>query len=336
MASIKDVAKRAKVSVATVSRVINNTENVQEETKQRVLKAIEEMNYSPNLLGRNLRRLETKKILVMLNTISNQFYSQVVKGIEAKAIPHGYTVMVCMTHGNAEMEKGYMQMLKTRLVDGAVFLTTEQDGKTLTKELCDVSVVQACEPRKDFLTSTVSIDNKKAAYEAVTYLIKKGHRQIAFFGAGNIYQSSIDRQKGYCEALQDNGITVNPDWIFNEGFSFNAGIRAASNLVKQEKLPTAIFCISDSLAAGAMRTLAQNGIKTPDDISIMGFDNTQLSQIYMPSITTLRQPQFEIGYQAMELLLNKINNKNAEIKHLLLDFDIIERESVKQIAQSNV
>lgn len=333
MTSIKDVAKRAKVSVATVSRVINNTENVQEETKERVLVAIKELNYSPNLLGRNLRRLETKKILVMLNTISNQFYSQVVKGIEEKAIPHGYTVMVCMTHGNAEIEQGYMQMLKTRLVDGAVFLTTEQDGDILTRELSDVNVVQACEPREDFFTSTVSIDNEKASYDSVSYLIKQGHRNIAFFGAGDIYQSSIRRQNGYRKALMNHNIPINPDWIFNEGFSFNAGIRAGSSLLKQAELPTAIFCISDSCAAGAMKTLAQNGIKTPDDISIMGFDNTQLSQIYMPSITTLRQPQYEIGYQAMELLLNKINNKDTEIKHLLLDYDIVERESVKQITQ---
>ncbi|WMJ21975.1 LacI family DNA-binding transcriptional regulator [Paludicola sp. MB14-C6] len=331
MTSIKDVAKLAQVSVATVSRVINNTENVQDETKERVLAAIKELNYSPNLLGRSLRRLETKKILVMLNTISNQFYSRVVKGIEEKAIPHGYTVMVCMTHGNCKIEQRYMQMLKTRLVDGAVFLTTEQDGNTLTNELSAVNVVQACEPREDFLTSTVSIDNEKAAYDSVSYLIKKGHKKIAFFGAGDIYQSSIKREHGYCKALKENNIPVNPNWIFNEGFSFNAGIRASSLLLSKGELPTAIFCISDSCAAGAMKALAQNDIKIPDDISIMGFDNTQLSQIYMPSITTLKQPQYEIGYQAMELLLNKINGTDTNINHLLLDYEIVERESVKQI-----
>lgn len=333
MATIKDVAKLAGVSVATVSRVINNADNVQAETKLRVETAIKELHYSPNLLGRNLRRLETKKILVLLNTISNQFYSQVVKGIEHKAIPSGYTVMVCMTHGDVIIEERYMQMLRTRLVDGAVFLTTEQDGKKLTQELGDVSVVQACEPCEDFLTPMVSIDNEKAAFDAVSYLIEMGHKSIAFFGAGDIYESSVKRECGYKRALASNGIELAENLIFNEGFSFNAGIRAAKALIEKGVKPTAIFCVSDSCAAGAMKTLAQHGIKTPDDISIMGFDNTQLSQIYIPSITTLRQPQFDIGFKAMELLLDKINGVSHDNQKVILDYDIVKRESVKELTE---
>ncbi len=331
MATIKDVAKKANVSVATVSRVLNSTDNVQEKTKKRVLEVIKELNYSPNLLGRNLRRLETKKILILLNTISNQFYSQVVKGIEQMALSAGYTVMVCMTHSNIEIEQRYMEMLKTKLVDGAIFLTTEQNGKTLTNQLKSVHVVQACEPCEEFLTPTVSIDNESAAFDSVNYLIEMGHRKIAFFGAGNIYESSIRRRLGYERALVNYGISIKQDWIFNEGFSFNAGIRAANMLLTAKEMPTAIFCVSDSCAAGAIKALAQNGIKTPQDISIMGFDNTQLSQIYIPSITTLKQPQFDIGFKAMELLLDKINGISITNQNILLSYDIVKRESVRQI-----
>ncbi|MFZ2537941.1 MAG: LacI family DNA-binding transcriptional regulator [Oscillospiraceae bacterium] len=330
MATIKDVAKMAEVSVATVSRVINNENNVQDDTKNRVVQAVKALNYSPNMLGRNLRRLETKKILVMLNTISNQFYSRVVKGIEECAIKDGYTVMVCMTHGDVLIEEQYLQMLKTKLVDGAVFLTVEKDGEALNCELCGVNVVQACEPNPQFDTPIVSIDNEQAAYEAVSYLIKKGHTKIAYFGAGDIYNSSVVRCAGYKRALLEHDIKARTEWILGEGFSFNSGIRAARILLEQEKMPTAIFCASDSCAAGAIKTFAQNGMDTPEDISIMGFDDTQLSQIYMPAITTTRQPQYEIGYKAMELLLKKINKTAIENTQIILGHEIIERESVNE------
>lgn len=328
MATIKDVAKLANVSVATVSRVINGTSTVQGETKKRVNAAIKELNYSPNLLGRNLRRLETKKILVLLNTISNQFYSLVVKGIEEKALEQGYTVMVCMTHGNKEIENGYMQMLKTKLVDGAIMLTTEEDGEKLTNELRDVFVVQACEPREKFITPTVCIDNEKAAYDAVSFLIKKGHKKIGFFGAGDIYQSSLQREKGYKKALLENNLVLNEEWILHEGFSFNAGKRGAQKIIKQNNLPTAIFCVSDSCAAGAIKTFIEHNIFVPKDISVMGFDNTHISQMVTPTITTVKQPQYEIGYKAMELLFEKMTKKTIQNKNVILDYSIVERESV--------
>lgn len=330
MATIKDVAKMAQVSVATVSRVINNENNVQNDTKERVVAAVKALNYSPNMLGRNLRRLETRKILVMLNTISNQFYSRVVKGIEECAIKQGYTVMVCMTHGDVSIESQYLQMLKTKLVDGAVFLTVESDGKLLNHELFGVNIVQACEPNPLFDTPQVSIDNEQAAYEAVRYLINKGHYKIAYLGAGDIYNSSQLRCDGYKRAMLEHDITERTEWILSEGFSFNSGIRAAKLLLEQKDLPTAIFCASDSCAAGAIKTFALNDINTPRDISIMGFDDTQLSQIYMPAITTTRQPQYEIGYQAMELLLKKINKTAIEKTQIILKHEIIERESVNE------
>lgn len=337
MATIKDVASLARVSVATVSRVLNGTNNVQGETKERVLSAIEELNYSPNLLGRNLRRLETKKILVLLNTISNQFYSRVVKGIEECALKEGYTVMICMTHGNPQIESMYLQMLKTKLVDGAILLTTEQNGAELSVEMDGLSIVQACEPCEDFHTPVVSIDNEQAAFDACSYLIEMGHREIGFFGAGEVYQSSALREKGYRRALQSNGLQINEGWIKSEGFSYNAGIRAGESLLLAKKLPTAIFCVADSSAAGAIKCLIQHGVNVPSQMSVMGFDNTQLSQIYMPAITTVRQPQYEIGQKAIDLLLEKIHGSSKHNKRIILDYDIVERESVikKQIENIN-
>lgn len=341
MATIKDVARLAGVSVATVSRVLNGEVVVAEQTKAQVNSAITTLHYSPNLLGRNLRRLETKKILVILNTISNQFYSGVVKGIEECAGKQGYTVMVCMTHGDKKLEENFLKLLRTRLVDGAIFLTTETDGASLDEQLAGLPVVQACEPQISFHTPSVSIDNEKAAYEAACYLIEKGHRKIAYLGAEGVYPSSRLREKGYLRALLAHGIKPRADWLLSEGFSFNAGIRAAMRLLSSADadkalLPTAIFCVSDSCAAGVIKTMAEHNVRTPEDISVMGFDDTQLSQVYIPAITTTRQPRYDLGFKATELLLLLMANTsepmdNLEQPVLLLPHEIVERESVLEI-----
>lgn len=333
MATIKDVARLAGVSVATVSRVINSDDVVTRETKQRVEAAVKSLNYSPNLLGRNLRRLETKKIVVILNTISNQFYSRVVKGIEERAREEGYTVMVCMTHGDKNLESDYLKLLRFKLVDGAVFLTSEEKGELLGELLKGIPVVQACEPKSDFNTPSVSIDNERAAFEAVEYLIKMGHKKIACLGSFGSYPSVKQREDGYKRAMSEHQLLADDSLLINEGFSFNAGIRAANRLLALKELPTAAFCLSDSCAAGVIKTLAEKGIKTPDDISVMGFDDTQLSGIYIPSITTTRQPQYELGFTAMELLLSIIKHTSSEQKNIILPHEIIKRQSVASIGQ---
>lgn len=331
MANIKDVAKLAGVSVATVSRVINSEAVVLPQTRKRVEDAIKQLSYSPNLLGRSLRRQETKKVLVLLNTISNQFYSRVVRGIEETAQADGYTVMVCTTHGDTSIEERVLGLLQTRSVDGAILLSCETPGEKLSSMLSGLPVVQACEPLSGFATPKVSIDNKKAAYEAACYLINHGHREIAFLGAQGIYPSSTLREEGFKQALSENSIAIRKERILREGFSFNAGIRAAEKLLQSGELPTAVFCISDSCAAGVIKRLAEAGIATPNDISVMGFDDTQLSQIYIPSITTTRQPQYELGKQAMLMLLKRMQGETVSTDCMMLPHEIVERESVRQV-----
>ena len=288
IATIRDVAERAGVSVATVSRLLNGEGSVRASTAARVRAAIEELRYTPNLLGRNLRQGATHKIIVLLNTLSNQFYSRVVKGIEEAARKRSYTVMVCMTHGDRELEESYLNLLKNRLVDGAVLLSVEQDGGVLSKALAGFPAVQACEPQAGFDAPSVSIDNEQAAYEAACYLLDKGHRRIAFCGAGSIYPSSRQREAGFRRALAERALPLPPEWVLDEGFSVNAGRRAAQCLLALGELPTAMFCISDSAAAGAIRAFGERGVAVPRDLSVMGFDNTQISEVFAPSITTTR------------------------------------------------
>lgn len=335
MATIHDVAKAAGVSVATVSRVLNQAGNVQPATRQRVLDAIRALHYTPNLLGRNLRQGETRKILVLLNTFSNQFYPRVIKGIEAGAAERGYAVMVGATHGDAAIEDRYLTMLKTRLVDGVIFLSVEQTADVLNAELGGLPAVQACSPRSGFETPQVSIDNVAAGRQAAAYLLQKGHRSIAWLGAkGDADSPAHLRETGFRQALAEASIPIREDWMLQEGFSVNAGIRGAKRLLAMQERPTAVSCCADSCAAGMIKTLSENGVSVPDEISVMGFDNTQLSEVFLPAITTTKQPQFEIGNKAIELLFYRMDGKDCGNPVILLPHEIMERNSVSERKQT--
>ncbi len=330
MITIKEVAKLANVSVATVSRVINGAENVKPETQTAVNDAIAQLGYSPNNLARNLRRSESRKIIVLLNTISNEYYSEIVRGIDT-ALSGRYSVMICSTFGDVQKENEFCQLLKTKLVDGAIFLTTENTGEVLSESLHGLPCLQACEYDKHFSTPVVTIDNEKAAYDAVTYLIANGHREIAFLGAQDTFSTAKARKIGYTKALTDAGIAVDERLILLDSFSFNSGARSVNKLLANKTLPQALFCASDLVAAGAIKTLYDNNISVPQDISVMGFDNTRVSQIYIPSITTVEQPRFDIGFIAGSNLLKLIKSEKVE-ERAVLEHRIIERSSVKAVA----
>ena len=331
MYTIKDVAKRAGVSVATVSRVLNGTETVREQTRRQVEEAIEALQYSPNGLGRNLRRLETKKILVVLSTISNQFHSRIVRGLEDRAVEHGYTVLIGTTRDRLETLLRYFEMIQTREVDGTIFMSTHfckpEETDFLKQEY---PIVCACEPMPDGRVPYVGIDDKQAARDAAEYLIACGHRRIGLICGGkqtkDTYGSSYLREKGFREVMEENGLPLPETDIFREGLTYNSGKRAARQMIDQKSLPEAVFACSDAAALGLIRELYTNGYAVPRDISVMGFDNTAMSEVFYPSVTTVSQPQYEIGRQAMDLLLARIEGKGGE-RRLLLPHEIICRES---------
>ncbi len=328
MATIKDVAKKAGVSVATVSRVLNTPDAVRERTREQVLSAIDELQYSPNFLGRNLRMMETKRILVVLNTISNQFFSRVVRGIEERAQEEKYAVMICTTRGNQESMESYVHMLQTRAVDGMILTTHELRDEAIVTLSKRFPVICACEPVQDPRLTCVSIDDEKAGEDAVRFLLDRGKRRIALFGGGTYTYSSVLRERGYRKALQEAGMPVDETLIYSEGLTFKAGVRAASRLLREQpELPDAIFAFSDSTAIGAMKELNNHGVQVPRDISVIGFDNTAVSEMYIPSITTVAQPKYTMGFTAMDLLIQKING-TTDVSNQILSHEIIIRDSV--------
>ncbi|MGL6173530.1 MAG: LacI family DNA-binding transcriptional regulator [Cellulosilyticaceae bacterium] len=329
MATIKDVAKLAGVSVATVSRVLNSEENVKAETKQKVKEAIETLHYSPNLLGRNLRRLQTRSVLVLLPTLSNPFYAGVIKGLKNRAEEMGYQIMIGVTDSEEEIEKRSIKMLTNRLVDGVILFSPRLNVSLLNKVAKQYPIVQCSEYVEESHTSKVTIDNEKAAYEATQYLMELGHRKIALLSNNKGFTSAKLREEGYRRALRQQNVSIQEDWIRYTEYSYLGGQKACIELLALENPPTAIFAIADSMAVGVVRQLIERGIKVGEDIDVIGFDDTSVTKIYTPTITTISQPRFEMGKAAMQLLISKIENINNPDECLILPHQLKIRESTK-------
>ena len=327
MSTIKDVAKMANVSVATVSRVLNNSDSVTDKTREKVLHAIQELNYQPNLLGRNLRRSETRMILILLPTISNTFYSKVVKGMEDTGHRNGYNVMICTTNSEKQREEIYLNILKNKLADGVIFLAPEIDAQELSKIGKSFPVVQCCEYKENADVPSVSIDNEAAAYHAVQYLISSGHRRIGMISSNSTFISTVHRENGYKKAIQEAGIEWNPNLIVYGNYGFRSGLNKTRQLLDMEDRPTAIFAISDMMAIGAIRAAQEKGLRVPDDVAVIGFDNVSFLSMIVPKLTTIAQPQYEMGAAAMDILLQRIKNETVQVQHIRMGYELIVRDS---------
>ncbi len=330
--TIKDVAKKANVSVATVSRVLNNPECVKQPTREKVLKVIHDLNYSPNLLGRNLRRLETRKIIVVMDNISNQFYSKVVKGIEEKAKENNFTVMLSTTRGSKENFLEAMNMLANKVVDGALVFCGDLDTGKLNEMQKYYPIVCICEIVEG--VTTVSVDDYKAGFDATNYLISLGKKKIAIacdIGQKDKHTSSGFRLSGYLDALKQNNIEYDENLIIGQSEEYDEIKKIVDNLLNLEELPDAVFALADTVAIEIIKELSLRGISVPEDISVMGFDNTLMSEMYIPSITTVAQPQYDIGVKATEILLEKMADKEKYVgcEKVFLEHKIMKRDSVK-------
>lgn len=327
MPTISDVAAKAGVSVATVSRVINGSSKVSPETLIKVKQAIAELNYRPNLLGRALRKTKSERVLVLLPNIANPFYAEIVKGIEDVANKNGYSIMLCNTDSNLEREKKYIKMLKSHLADGAILMASEMTCEELTELSHEIPIVQCCEYKVGIPITHVSIDNEMAAYKAVNHLIGLGHKKIAFIGAKNQFLSSSLRKDGYIRALNEAGIDFDPAYCGYGDYSYKSGFRIMKQLLSLEARPTAVFCISDLMAVGAIRSAMEEELRVPEDLAVCGFDNIYFSRMFKPTLTTVSQPMHDLGCTAMEALINIIEEKNTEPMHYFMEHELIIRES---------
>lgn len=331
MTSIKDVALKAKVSIATVSRVLNNNVSVKEDTRKRVLAAVEDLNYTPNFVARNLRKSQTKTILVLIPSISNVFYGQVLKGIEDKANEEDYNILLCNTESDIKREQKYLNLVRNNVVDGIILTSTEMSYDKIDSLSERIPVVQCSEYNERSKVPAVTIDNKKAAYDAFSYLTGLGYKKIGLVTSEKKYKSSIQRLDGYKKALKDAKIKFNSNYISEGIYNYKGGKDATYRLLRAEPDLEALFCISDMFAAGAISSAKELGYKVPEDLSIVGFDNVSISYMITPPITTISQPRYEIGYKAMEIILNELKNSSKETGVTILEHKLIVRESTIKV-----
>ncbi len=325
--TIKDVAKASNVSVATVSRVLNKHSNVSDETVEKVTKVMEQLGYSPNCLGRDLRKSETKRILAIIAGTEQSFYSDVLKGMDEAAFAQGYDILIATTHDDPEHEMHLLKMLMSHSVDGAVLLGPKQEASTISK-LAENHNIAICLERMDGCNVlTVSIDNIKAGKDAVNYLISKGHKRIGLISTEARSQSSIDREKGYRQALEENGIPYDDNLVFFGSYESESGTTGCKYLLDLENPPTAIFSISDMIAIGAMNYAISRGINIGKDILFFGFDNIAYSHIFVPHLSTVEQPCYLQGKLVIEKLIGNMRSDLPDKSTYLLPHSLVLRES---------
>lgn len=318
--TIRDVAEKAGVSVSTVSRVLTSNAPVQEETRRNVEKAINELGFRPNGLARSLRRNETKTIGLIIPDVANPFFPEVAKGVEEAAYRSGYSVILCNSGNDRGKEAMYFRVLQERRIDGIILTGSGGLGEyALLGKDGGLPVVLLDRTAEDLELDSVVSDSYDGACQAVNHLIELGHREIAFISGSSSTSTAGRRMKGYLDALRAHGMEPSAGFIMPGDFTLEAGVRAGRELLRREHRPTAVFVASDIEAIGVMMAAEALGLSIPCDLSVVGFDNTLLSTVSRPALTTVAQPKYEMGCQAVKLLVERLQKKRRKVRHVVLD-----------------
>ncbi len=331
MVSIKDVARLAGVSVATVSRTLAKPEKVAQQTRARVMKAVQQSGYVTNVLASNFRRRRTQTLVVLVPDIANPFYSRIIQEIESIARAQAYQILLGETQQSLALELSYGDLALRRQADGIISLgmhipfVHRKNRKSVDPKW--PPLVMACEYLGTIPVPSVTIDNRRAAYDATRHLLDLGHREIAYIGGANDFSLSRDRLKGFKSALSRAGLKVDESKLFSGDFTPGFGLDAARSILGQKNRPTAIFCASDELAMGAMSAAHGLGLSIPRDLSVVGFDDIEFAAYCIPPLTTVRQPMAELGRRATHMMLQLLEGEALTDSQLVLPHELIVRGS---------
>jgi len=331
--NIKYIAEKAGVSTATVSRVLSDFPGVREKTKKKVMKIISEFNYEVDGIARSLRQKKTFTIGVIVGNVLSQFYSILAKSVEDVANKYGYSVILCNGDDNPEKELKYLKVLKSSRVDGIIIAPTGKNATYINSLLqSNVKIVLVDRLIEGVDCDAVLVDNEKGSYTAVKYLISKGYKKIAIIDGFIDRTTGKERLNGYLKALSEAGISKNDDFIKIRDFKKRSGIVLANELFENKNKPEAIFVANLDLTLGVILAIKNLRLKIPDDIAIIGFDDSDWAQILEPPLTTISQPVYDLGSTAAETLIRNIENDNAKREKLVvtLNTKLIERGSVKK------
>lgn len=328
---IKDIAMQAGVSMSTVSRVLNHSDNVSKATEQKVRDALEKIQTFSGSGTNAPDSGSTHKILAIVPTFSNSFYSLVFKGILNTCNGAGWNVFICVTEYSNVYEKQYLSMLTSGQADGVVAFYSHLPIPYLEEIASRFPYIQIGDQVDSPVISSVSIDDVRAAYEATEFLIKKGHHRIGMLSDHKFCASR--REMGFRQAKQVYGVSddqtyiVKADYQYDSGFEYDSGISGCERLLRLPEPPTAFLTTFDTFAVGVSKCCLSHGLTPGKDVAVVGFDNTAISKAFMPSITTVSHPRYEMGCLAANILLDQIETGRIEAKKIILPHELIVRES---------
>lgn len=329
--NIAEVAKAAGVSVATVSRALQIPKVVAAKTRERVQKAVIKLGYTPNAQARMLRTARSNVIVALVPDISNPFFAEVIRGIEQVAHQNRYSVLLGDTQYNPDREQAYADLLASKQAAGLITLLPHiprLPPRTFAP------IVNACEYVDDPSVSSVYVDNCAAGRDATNYLLNLGHVEIAFIAGPMTSPINVDRDHGYDQALRTASIRRNPKLTVAGDFSIESGIRAIDGLIASREPFTAVFCSNDEMAIGAIRALKTKGLRVPEDVSVVGFDDIRFARYCDPPLTTVAQPKGELGREAMNMMLEILTNPGVPARKRILSTQLVVRGSTAQCKAS--
>lgn len=330
--TIYDVAREANVSMATVSRVVNGNPNVKPTTRKKVLEAIERLGYRPNAVARGLASKKTTTVGVIIPDISSIFYSELARGIEDIATMYKYNIILSNSDQNKDKEFHLLNTMLGKQVDGIVFMSGNITEEHISEfEKSPVPIVLAATVESSNSVPSVTIDSEQASFDAVSELAAKGHKKIGFVsGPMSEPVNSEKKLAGYKRALESAGLSFNEEYVVEGDYTYDSGIEGFERLNELAEKPTAIFVATDEMALGVIHSAQDLGISIPDEIEIIGFDNTRLALMVRPQLTSVVQPMYDIGAVAMRLLTKYMNKEQVDEQIVVLPHRIEHRQSTKQ------
>ncbi|MCC7207780.1 MAG: LacI family DNA-binding transcriptional regulator [Anaerolineae bacterium] len=331
MPTIRDVAAHAQVSVATVSHVLNGTRFVDPRTVARVRHAIKVLGYRPNSLARGLRRNETSTIGMLLPDNSNPFFGEIARSIEDIGFTEDYNVILCNSDGSEAKEAAYVDTLLSKQIDGLILISSGNSFAPL-QSILDAGVPCVVVDRElsdDVPVDQVLIDNRQGGYLAGQYLVQLGHRRIGYIAGPNQLSLSAQRLTGFRAALGEAGMALPDEAIVPGDFFYTGGADGMAELLRRVPGLTAVFAANDRMAVGAMSTLQRAGLRVPQDVSIIGYDDIPLASALYPSLTTIAQPTVEMGRTSVSLLIERIKSRGETlpVRRVTLPVHLLVRES---------
>jgi LacI family transcriptional regulator len=336
--TIRDVAQLAGVSTATVSHVLNSTRSVSDLTKERVLAAMDELGYQPNAVARSLRVNETLTIGLIIPDVEIPFFAWVARCIEDSARDVGYSVILCNSGWALSQELLYLENLQARRVDGLICISVRLNNEHVAPLLKrHVPVVWFEEARTEGVSDAVLIDNVKGAYEATTHLIVQGHRRIGCVLGVAQAMVTRDRLTGYRQALRDAGLPFDEALLYSGDYEASAGLLGARQLLALPDPPTAIFAFNDVMALGALQAANERKLAVPEQLALIGFDGIPLTEFLAPPLSTVRQPIPEMSRIAIEMLLDRINDRAPnESRTVKIEPTLVPRASTIGLVESRI